>query len=275
MAQIQNLEIQTSHATLAVQSVGTGSPALLCIHGNSFCSKIFKHILASSLATTNRIIAIDLPGHGQSSDAANPKRSYTQGAYAEAAIEVLQKLGVEKAVVFGWSLGGHIGIEMLPRFLGVVGVMITGTPPVGYDEIDKGFTLGDAGWQKAAPARDDLNEDEITAFAQNCADPPYEDWMRDCVARTDQKARKIMFHNFAGNACLDQRKVVGESKVPIAVVNGADEPFVNLAFVREVEYGNLWGGKCIEMEGLLHAPFWAKPKEFQEILERFMKDMSA
>jgi len=152
--------------------------------------------------------------------------------------------------------------------------MIVGTPPVGYGELDKGFTFGKEGWKTSFAARDDLSEEDFTAFALGCADKPYEDWMRECVARTDQKARKLMFVGFDEGKVLDQRKVVGETDVPIAVVNGGSEPFINLEFVKSVQYKNLWRGKCIEMEGLLHAPFWAKPEEFQEILESFVSDVS-
>jgi pimeloyl-ACP methyl ester carboxylesterase len=98
--------------------------------------------------------------------------------------------------------------------------------------------------------------------------------MLDCVRRTDPKARKIMFTGFDKGEVLDQRKVVGETDIPIAVVNGQDEPFINIEFIRGVKFGNLWGGKCIEMPGLQHAPFWGKPKEFQDILDKFVEDCS-
>ena len=83
-----------------------------------------------------------------------------------------------------------------------------------------------------------------------------------------------MFYGFDRGECLDQKKAVEETNIPIAVVNGADEPFLNLQFIRDLKFGNLWNGNCIEMAGLLHAPFWAKPDEFQEILDRFVEDCS-
>jgi hypothetical protein len=98
--------------------------------------------------------------------------------------------------------------------------------------------------------------------------------MLDCVRRTDPKARPIMFHGFDKGEVLDQKKAVAETDILIAVVNGQAEPFINIKFISDLNFGNLWGGKCIEMPGLLHAPFWAKPKEFQEILDRFVEDCS-
>jgi len=123
-------------------------------------------------------------------------------------------------------------------------------------------------------ARDDLTPEEEEIFAKNCADPPYEDWMLDCVRRTDPKSRSTMFQAFFRGEYLDQRKAVEETGIPVAVVNGQDEPFINIKFISGLKFGNLWGGKCIEMPGLLHAPFWAKPKEFQDILDRFVEDCS-
>lgn len=274
MADIQHSKVTTSHGTLAVTSVGIGAPAVLLLHGNSYCSKIWRHVLSSPISESHRVIAFDLPGHGESTNAPDPEKSYTMPGYATAAVELLSRLQISEVVVLGWSLGGHIGIEMIPLFPGLKGVMIVGTPPVSYGEIDIGFTFGPAGWRSAWPARDNLSEDDITEYALVCADPPYEDWMRDAVARTDPRARKIMFQGFAKGEVLDQRKVVEESDVSIAVVNGAAEPFVNLKFVREVNYKNLWRGKCFELEGLKHAPFWAKPDEFEPILKGFVSEVS-
>jgi pimeloyl-ACP methyl ester carboxylesterase len=57
-------------------------------------------------------------------------------------------------ILVGWSLGGHIAIEMLLRSERIKGIVITGTPPVDFpDQIDKAFTFGPAGWKDAYAAR--------------------------------------------------------------------------------------------------------------------------
>jgi len=48
-----------------------------------------------------------------------------------------------------------------------------------------------------------------------------------------------MFESFAAGTGDNQRRIVAEARLPIAVVNGEDEPFVNLDFVSTVEFGNL------------------------------------
>jgi pimeloyl-ACP methyl ester carboxylesterase len=60
------------------------------LHGNSSCKEAFDRQLNGALGDEFRLIAIDLPGHGASSDAADPNRTYSFPGYAEAAIAVLE-----------------------------------------------------------------------------------------------------------------------------------------------------------------------------------------
>jgi pimeloyl-ACP methyl ester carboxylesterase len=59
----------------------------------------FRHQMQGRLANEYRLIAFDLPGHGQSSNGTDFKRSYTRPGFTDAAVEVLGQLGVTKAVV--------------------------------------------------------------------------------------------------------------------------------------------------------------------------------
>jgi pimeloyl-ACP methyl ester carboxylesterase len=61
--------IVTSHGSLAVEESGQGSIPALLIHGNSSCRAVFRNQLQGPLAENHRLIAFDLPGHGQSGDA--------------------------------------------------------------------------------------------------------------------------------------------------------------------------------------------------------------
>ncbi|TGT59761.1 alpha/beta fold hydrolase, partial [bacterium M00.F.Ca.ET.159.01.1.1] len=87
------------------------------------------------------LIAPDLPGHGASGDAIDPDRSYSMEGYADAMTEVLGLLGVGQAIVFGWSLGGHVAIELASFHPAVHGLMLTGAPPVskGFFGMLRGF----------------------------------------------------------------------------------------------------------------------------------------
>ncbi len=264
--------IDTSHGKIAVrQSSGTGTPVLL-IHGNSSSGAVFRNQLDGPIGDRYRLIAPDLPGHGDSADATDPDRTYNMVGYADAMTEVLQVLGVEKAVVFGWSLGGHIGLEMIDRFPGLLGLMITGTPPVSAAQLGEGFKpsphMGLAGQEV-------FSAEDVENYARSTAGEPFEPFMIGTVARTDGRARRMMFEKLAMGVGRDQNALVAGKTPPIAVLNGLDEPFVNTDFVERVVFSNLWEGKKHVLDKSGHAPFWDSPDRFDPIFERFIADMSA
>ncbi|RVB41883.1 alpha/beta hydrolase, partial [Mesorhizobium sp. M7A.F.Ca.CA.001.16.1.1] len=136
---ISQKTLETSHGKIAVRETSGQGTAVMLIHGNSSSSAVFRNQLDGPLGERYHLIAPDLPGHGASGDAIDPERSYNMEGYADAMTEVLGLLGIDKAIVFGWSLGGHIGLEMIDRFPGLLGLMITGTPPVSPEEVGSGF----------------------------------------------------------------------------------------------------------------------------------------
>ena len=262
--------IDTSHGFLAVEESGQGEIPVLLIHGNSFCRGVFRHQLQGSLARNHRLIAFDLPGHGQSSNAPDPVRTYTRPGLAAATIELLEKIGVSEVIVFGWSLGGHIGMEMLSRFPGMRGLMISGAPPVRNSQLSEGF--------KATPHSSVASKQEKVdsdAFVENIFGKSAEAFLRHAVARADGRFRKTLFEAARAGAGVDQRLIVESSPVPLAVVNGGADSFINLDYFDTVAYANLWEGRCHRLSGLGHAPFWEAPGDFNPVLERFLQDVQS
>ncbi len=269
--------ILTSHGHIAIEESGEGNIPLVLIHGNSFSRGVFRHQLQSSLAANHRIIAFDLPGHGESSDSPRPMETYTRAGLADAVMELLEKLGVREAVVLGWSLGGHIAMEMAPRFLGLRGLMIVGAPPVGPKTMRLGFK---ASPQISSAGKDDLSQAEIDAFVHGVFGDSAEPFMFDAVARTDRRFRKRLFEALRAEAGEPQvgpdvHEVIEKMRVPLAVVNGAEDPIVNLDYFDTVSYGNLWEGQCHRIANAGHTPFWQTPAAFNPILERFLRTLGA
>ncbi len=269
---VKESSIETSHGRIAIrESAGEGMPVLL-IHGNSSCGAVFRNQLQGAIGERYRLIAPDLPGHGDSADALDPERSYCMEGYADAMTEVLRRMGIEQAVVFGWSLGGHIGLEMIKRFPGMLGLMITGTPPVAPDQVMQGFRTSP---HMNLAGQEHFSAEDVENYAHSTCGEPFEPFLRDVVARTDGRARRLMFEKFVGGSGEDQSRIVATARVPLAVVNGVDEPFVNVAFLRDIAYANLWEGRTFEIPNSGHAPFWDAPAAFDAIFARFLDDMAA
>jgi pimeloyl-ACP methyl ester carboxylesterase len=92
--------------------MGKGTPVIL-IHGagGSAVGNWFANGIAPALAPTNRVIGLDMRGHGLSE--AGPA-----GARAHMANDVLEFMGqqgIEKAHIGGYSMGGGVTLALLAR----------------------------------------------------------------------------------------------------------------------------------------------------------------
>lgn len=264
--------VSTSHGVLAVEERGEHGLPVLFIHGNSSCRAVFDGQLNGPLAARHRLIAIDLPGHGESGDALDPIRTYTRPGFAEAACEVLEQLDVRNVAVVGWSLGGHVGIEMLATSSRVCGLMIVGAPPIGRDGWTQGFVQSP---HSSLAARPDWSAEDAQAFVSTIYGRTPEPRLLDAALRTDGRMRQRLFAAAREGLGVDQRRTVETSRVPLAVVNGANDSLIRLDYFDTVAYANLWDGRCHRVPSSGHAPFWDAPAVFTPLLQRFLLDVGS
>ncbi len=173
--------------------------------------------------------------------------------------------------MLGWSLGGHIGLEAIARHTEVAALMITGTPPVSPADLEAGFIPSE---HMALAGTEHFTEQNIEDFARASCGPnaPFEPFLRDAVKRADGRARRLMIEAFVAGGGANQRTLVETSQIPLAVVNGAADSFVNNDYVQSVGYANLWDGKVHLLPDIGHAPFWEAPELFDPLLLRFLQD---
>lgn len=264
--------LHTRHASISVrQSAGTGMPVLL-IHGSGASKDVFSAQFSHPMAERLRLIALDLPGHGASSDAADPKTAYTLRGFADTVGEVIDQLGISHAAVFGWSLGGHIGIELLNGHPAVAGLMLTGAPPVasGMLAMLRGFHTG---WDILLTSKENFTPRDVERFARLCYGDSVEPRFLEAIRRADGRVRSTVFKGLMRGEGADQRRVVETTSVPIAIVNGAHEPFARLGYVNSLNYRQLWQDRCLVIAGAGHAPFLEQPEIFNPMLEQFVEDV--
>ena len=268
--------LRAAGGDVAAAETSGGGPVVLMIHGNSACKECFLPQMTGELGRRYRMIAIDLPGHGASADARDPDRSYTMPGYAALVLELLEAYGVDRAAVVGWSLGGHIGLELLQRFTGLAGLMIIGTPPVGrgLDAVSEGFLPGP---EIDCAGRAHFTAADAARYARHLYGQraPLTPELIAAVARTDGRARKVMVEAFLAGRCADQRALAETDPRPLAVVSGAAEPFVDNAYLGSLSYRNLWRRQVQILDGLGHAPFFEDPECFNSILTQFLKNVLA
>ena len=86
-------------------------PPVVLLHGGVGGIEMFGSNLPA-LARNHRVIAVDLPGHGRSTDGDRPLRYETM---ADDIATLLQQLDVSRADVVGYSLGGGVALQMTVR----------------------------------------------------------------------------------------------------------------------------------------------------------------
>jgi pimeloyl-ACP methyl ester carboxylesterase len=93
---------------LAWDDTGRGEPAMVLLHGWC-CDRSYLAPLQTALAARHRVIAVDLPGHGVN-DA--PHRDYSVPALTADVAWLCDRLGLDRPVLIGHSLGGAIAVQL-------------------------------------------------------------------------------------------------------------------------------------------------------------------
>src|SRR5215475_27268 len=95
--------------SLRVRDEGESSKtALVCVHGAGSSSVVFMDVVRR-LSPSRRVVAPDLPGHGQS-DRWHPPADVSIDMYRDAVGTVCALSKIERAILVGHSMGGQIAI---------------------------------------------------------------------------------------------------------------------------------------------------------------------
>ena len=101
-------------------SYGKGDEALVLIHGWTQSADAWRDNVAD-LAKRNRVLVVELPGHGQSD---KPQTTYSMDYFAQAVDAVMRDAKVKRAVLVGHSMGTPVARQFYRKYpqktLGIV-----------------------------------------------------------------------------------------------------------------------------------------------------------
>jgi pimeloyl-ACP methyl ester carboxylesterase len=100
--------LSTPSGRISVLSAGVGPETVLCLHGLGGTKASFLPTVAA-LAGRYRVVAMDLPGFGESDKPIGAP--YDAQWFARSAFHALDALGVREAHLVGNSMGGRVAIE--------------------------------------------------------------------------------------------------------------------------------------------------------------------
>jgi pimeloyl-ACP methyl ester carboxylesterase len=111
-------------------------PPLVLLHGAYMSIDTNWDALIPTFAATHKVIAVELQAHGHTSDRDTP---ITYEGMSEDVAALLDHLEIEKAAIFGYSMGASVGIRLAMDHPDKVERLIVASGGINYDAYPDGF----------------------------------------------------------------------------------------------------------------------------------------
>ncbi|MFG6198121.1 alpha/beta fold hydrolase [Nonomuraea sp. JJY05] len=228
------------------------APALLLIHGSASSTRSWD-ALVPLLTGSHRVVRIDLLGHGRSAKPAD--QSYAIPDQARRAGAVLDRLGIEHAVVVGHSSGGVVATalaEERPDLVTALVLVNTG-PSLGAFIAPDPAGPGPSQWP---PTDEQLRRFASTGFSRAGYQIPHEllDEVRAMTFHTFATTMQATRHYMEQRALPDRLRGLGK---PLLVIFGEDDRRWRSSSASD--YRAVPGAKVELLPGLGHSPLLEDP----------------
>ena len=261
--------------TVMVDGVATAyvdagqGPVLLLVHGWAGNLNNWKEVI-EPLSRDFRVLALDLPGSGQSG--CDPRKKYTTTDYADFLAKFLDALGIEQASVLGNSMGGQIAAEFAlrhPQRLEKL-ILCDAAGAGGFPGVMK-FAAGVINSRTVIPLIHlvfPVNEKNLAGIPESerlrvtLAEDRYASDARRCTGRALSASMKSMVRH-------DLSDQLGQIQAPTLVLWGSNDDLLPVA-TADVFATNIPGAKKAIIEGGVHTPMQWKPDEFVAAVKNFL-----
>ncbi len=264
--------INIDECDIAFYETGSGDASILFLHGNSESSAIFSNQFDSDLREKFQLMALDLPGHGNSLRAKNAKYVYNLPYLRNFVGKIIETIE-GPLVMAGSSFGGHIALELAHLYPNLIrGLFLDGTPP-----LSSAADFGDAFLPSPALGclfKEDISEAELHELSAACIiNPDKFDFFKQIVLQADGRFRSYIFESLVNNEMMDEKMLTSNATVPIAVLHGASDNVVNLDYYKTVFYSTLWRNKIHLVPNAAHLPCLENVELYNNLLNDFVKEV--
>jgi pimeloyl-ACP methyl ester carboxylesterase len=244
-----------------------GRPPLVLLHCLA-CAMDWWDAVTPALARDHHVIRIDLLGHGGS---AKPRADYTPQEHARLVAQVLARLGVERPVVVGHSLGGMVATALAER-RGVrpAGIALMGDPPA-FRFREFPFTgrlatwpvVGQTFWRTGTDGMVKSGLREAFAPGYDVPERFVDDVRR--MTYTSYSRSNDRATDFMKESSLAAR--LTRLRLPLLVIQGKRDQIALPSGVRE--WRRVPGARVVELAGAGHSPNVERPFQTAGLLLEF------
>ncbi len=241
------------------------APLLLCLHGIGSCADAFVSQRPLAERCGRRLVAWDAPGYRHSAD---PEEEPGIDGWADAAAELIRRLGRSAADVLGVSWGGVTATRLAIRHPELVRSLILADSSVGA-----GTNPEQAAAMRARASA--LTAVGIEAFSidrapklVNAAAP--EELVAD-VARLMSDSVRMPSYQWAANSMAeaDHRDDLPAIACPTLVIVGDEDEVTGPAAAARLADG-IPGAELVTIVGAGHLANQERPAEFNDAVARFL-----
>jgi pimeloyl-ACP methyl ester carboxylesterase len=238
---------------------------LVFLHGNSSSSRFWDPLIASRLNQNFNMLVWDLPGHGNSPRASDPRLAYSLRNYADLLVTLIKAYQLKHFYLIGHSLGGHIILETPEILKASQGAVIMGTPPLGFPpRLDLAFQMSP---QFLVLLQDNNDRATLEANFQTMVSPKKADLAQillEDYLHTDPTARIWLAKNLQSGESIDELEVFRNFKEKITLVKAEKDPMINPAYFSQ----HLPEDLITEIPGAGHYAPLEFPESFIELIGR-------
>jgi len=244
-----------------------GKKTLVFIHGSSLNSDIWQNQLASDLFREYRLIAFDLPGHGNS-----PRLDgYSLKSILQVLYDNIKEL--EDVVLIAHSIAGNFAIELLNSLPNVRGIVLVGTCPLKKPiNMEEAFLPNP---KSGLSFKKYLEPEEIEVIIDlNCNQESKSNYnFVQNLSHTDPNFREAIAQIIGNNEFQNHVEILKNSSKPLAIFYSADEEMLNTKYLQSLKFNTLWHNNQVITKSK-HCPQIENPNQFNQMLASFLKDLA-
>lgn len=251
-----------------------GELSIVFVHGNSLSMKNFVNQFEDARFDDFQIIAVDLPGHGNSYFSKNPETDYRIEELSNSLCEFVNNEMNNDVVLVGSSMGGNIVIEATQKINNLKAMVLFGTSPVSSStDIAAGFMPTEA---ISYAFNRDISESQLNDMCRANLGENYEydNLLKDDIRKTDKNFREFLGASAAKGEFKDEKKIVNELDLPIAIIHGEKDQIANVGYLNKLKIPTLWREEIQIIKNAPHLIHLTNPKEFNSLLHQFINDLN-
>ena len=248
--------------------------SIFFLHGNSGSADIWREQLADPRLNKFRLIALDLPGHGESTHDHKPEEVYNVIAMSKLVSAAIRELVHHHSIiVVGLSLGTNLIGEMLGNFFAPAGIVIISPTIVGENIAPSDLVMDGA---SATVLYDDHPDENLV-----------NEYLEEVICRRDSELSRVILNDYhrvkpffrstlkasiPAKLYSDEVANLMSYSNPILCIVGGEDQITSPTLMNRTKL-NFWNQKIFTVEKAGHLVCLDEPRVVADMIYKYSEEM--